>query len=345
MIRVAIIGTGSMAGHHAAQFSSIRGCRVVACCDIVPGRAAEFAASHGIPASYEDAEAMLTEEKIDAVSVVTSDNAHCESTLLALKHGIPVMCEKPLALNLADARRMERAARKKGLVTMVHFTYRNSYASQKAARVVASGKLGRILHVEGSYLQSWLKCDEWGHWSTTVSFLWRLSSRHGSLGCLGDIGVHLYDLASFVVGDIAELECRTVIYDKGVKKIGPYMFDANDAFFSTVRFKNGAVGTLHGSRWASGQLNSIRLRVYGESGGLDLDLDRDPERQLKVCIGQRAIDNREWKTVKCPRTPNMQQRFITSVRTGVQGQASFAEAVKVQAYLDWSMKAAETTKV
>jgi predicted dehydrogenase len=340
VIKLGIIGTGGMANTHADRFNAIRGCKLVACADIAPGKAAAFAERHGIPAAYDDGDAMLRETALDAVSVVTTDDAHCEVTLKSLAKGLHVMCEKPLAENRKDARKMAAMARRKGVITAVNFSYRNSPATQKAAQLVASGRLGRIIHVEGCYLQTWLTSAVWGDWHEDHNWLWRLSTRHGSQGCLGDIGVHLYDLASFVVGDIKQLACELKTFDKGKKKIGPYVLDANDSFTATVNFANGALGTLHSSRWATGHVNTVALRVFGDKGSLDLNLDRQ-EDPLRACIGARQVRNAEWRPVKCPAAPDMYQRFITAIRTGVQGQTSLDTGANVQRYLDASFESAE----
>lgn len=348
VVKLGIVGTGGMANGHAKAFADIAGCRVIACCDIVPGRAQAFAQTHGIPAAYEDLEAMLDGEKLDAVSVVTNDGAHCPAALAALRRKLHVMSEKPLADNLRDARRMTAAAARAGVITAVNFSYRNAAATQKAAEIAASGKLGRILHVEGSYLQSWLVAKHWGDWrSGGGGWLWRLSTRHGSAGCLGDIGVHLYDLASFVVGDIAEIDCRLATFDKGVKGVGEYVFDANDSFISTVHFRNGALGTLHSSRWAVGHVNTVALCAYGDRGSIDLNLDRPDEDKLRICSG-KDVDPGKWTPVACKPTPSMYERFIRAIRTGRQGQTSFAGAARVQAYLDASFrsdKAGQSIKI
>ena len=344
MIRLAIIGTGGMANSHAWSFNKIRGCRVVACCDIVPGRAEKFAAQYGIPSAYTSAEEMLAAESLDAVSIVTTDNVHAECALLAIKHGLHVLCEKPLADNLKDAKRMAEAARRKGVLTTVNFSYRNAPATQRAAQMAGNGDLGRIIHVEGRYLQSWLVSKAWGDWHVERAWLWRLSTRHGSMGCLGDIGVHLYDLASFVVGDISEVYCDLETFKKDAKRIGEYVFDANDSMAATVRFANGALGALHSSRWATGHMNTVALRVHGDQGALDLNLDRQEPERLLVCIGQKALDRGDWKPVKCPKTPTMYQRFITSIQKGEQGQAGFDVGGRVQAYLDASFKSAKARK-
>ena len=332
MIRLAIIGTGGMANAHAQSFTAIKDCKVVACCDIVPGRAKAFAEKNKIPAAYDNARAMLKKERLDGVSIVTTDQAHAPAALLVIEHGVHVMCEKPLADNLKDACRMRDASRRKKLLTAVNFSYRNNPATQKAAQLVASGKLGHIRHVEGSYLQSWLVGKSWGDWHKTEAFLWRLSTKHGSAGTLGDLGVHLYDLASFIVGDFDELACSLKTFDKGVKRIGPYVFDANDSVLTTVRFRNGAIGTLHTTRWATGHMNTVALRVYGDKGALDLNLDRPTPDTLRVCLG-KDVNTAQWWPVKCPPVPNMYQRFVAALKTRRQGQTSFEGGAKVQSYL------------
>ena len=337
MIRLAIIGTGGMASDHAGKFKSIKGCELAACCDIVPGRAKAFAEKHGIPKAYADAEEMLKKEHLDGISIVTIDKAHAPIALLAIKYGLCVMCEKPLADNLRDARRMAEAARARKLITAVNFSYRNSPATQMAAKIVATGKLGRIIHVEGSYLQGWLVGKHWGNWRKKEGMLWRLSMGHGSAGVLGDIGVHLYDFAGFIVGDIAALQCNLKTFNKGLKRIGPYVFDANDSMAAIVRFNNGALGTLHSSRWATGHANTVALRVYGDKGGLDINLDRPAPETLRICVG-KDVDTNIWWPVKCPPVPTMYQRFVDAIKSGKQGQTSFEGGARVQAYLDASLK-------
>ena len=145
----------------------------------------------------------------------------------------------------------------------------------------------------------------WGDWRDSPSLLWRLSTKHGSAGDLGDIGVHIYDLTSFLFGDISTIYCQLKTFDKGVagNRVGEYVFDANDNFASTVTFANGALGTIHSSRWAVGQANSLRARVYGTRARIEIDLDRSYD-EYKVCTGEDNIKAFKWETVKArPRRP------------------------------------------
>jgi len=343
-VRIAVIGVGNMGQGHVKMFQGIKGCRVTAVCDAQAGCAAEVAGRFHVPAAYTTMTELLDREDLDAVSVVTNDIAHRDPCLLAISRGLHVMCEKPLATTLADAGMMARAARKKKVLTAVNFSYRNAAGTQRAAELVREGKLGRIIHVEGSYLQSWLTSKAWGDWKTSPMFLWRLSTKHGSAGQLGDVGVHLYDLVSFVVGGIAELNCVLKTFDKGRKSIGEYVFDSNDSAVMNVRFQNGAVGTLHTSRWATGHINTVALRVYGDKGSLDLNLDRPVAEQLRVCFGEKNRNTAVWKPVKCPKVPNTYERFIEAIKSGKQGQAGFDVGARVQAYLEYSRISAQKHK-
>ncbi len=341
MIKLAIIGTGGMANAHASEFAKIEGCAIVACSDRVPGRAAQFAEKHNIPAAYDDNDEMLDTEELDGVSVVTNDDQHKPAVLQVIERGLHVMCEKPLSINVSDAQEMVAAAEAKGLLTAVNFSYRNSPATQKAAEMVAAGAVGRIIHVEGAYLQCWIPSKVWGDWHTSEAFLWRMSKRHGSLGVLGDVGVHLYDLVSFIAGDIEEVSCDLGNFEKDLNEMDDYVFDANESAVVNVRFTSGAIGSLHTSRWAVGHGNTVSCSVYGDKGAIDLNLDRPAPETLRACVGEN-VDKCIWENVPCQDTPNMYRRFVDAIREGTQGQTSFKGGAKVQAYLDASMKSAET---
>ncbi len=338
MIRLGIVGTGGMAHGHARAFSAMKGVSLSACCDIDEARVKAFARAFSIPRWYTSSEEMLGTEKLDAVSNVTVDAMHAPISLAAIGRGLHVMCEKPLATSLADARRMRDAAQRRGVVTQVNFSYRNSSGAQAAAALVRAGGIGRVIHVEASYLQSWLAQPAWGDWRTSESMTWRLSTRHGSAGVLGDIGCHIYDLAALIAGDIAEISCALETFDKGVpgNRIGPYVLDANDSFVSTVKLSGGGLGTVHATRWASGHMNSLRVRVYGDEGAVEVDLDHS-YGHYRVTRGKQAVRKAQWKDVSCRPTPDQYTRFISGIRTGTSDVSDFANGARVQAYLEASL--------
>ncbi len=203
-----------MANVHAERFKSISGCRVVAGCDVDLSRAKAFCQKHEIPKAYGSIDALIADNAFDAVSIVTPDAFHSPVSLACLKAGKHILCEKPLALDYAEAKKMLAAAKRAGVIHMVNFSYRDWPCIQAAATLVRRRALGEIRHVEASYLQAWLASKVWGDWRTTPAWLWRLSTGHGSKGVLGDVGVHILDYATYPVGPIRELSCRLKAFDK-----------------------------------------------------------------------------------------------------------------------------------
>lgn len=335
MLRIGIIGTGSMANAHAEAYAALKGVTLVACCDVEEERAKAFARKWGIPAAYTDYRKLLSEAKPDGVSIVTPDDSHASISIAALDRGIAVLCEKPMASTLTAARRMLEASRRSTVVRMVNYSKRNSAGLQAARAVIASGGIGAIRHVEASYLQGWLVRKEWGDWRTTPRFTWRLSKKHGSGGVLGDLGCHAYDMAAFLCGDIREIYARLEVFDKGVPggRVGEYDLDANDSFVSTVTFANGALGTIHCTRWAVSFLDRPFIRVHGERASIEVDLRRSWD-EYRIC----KPNQKEWKTVRARPSPSNYERFVHAVKTGKADESDFENAYKVQLYLELSQR-------
>jgi predicted dehydrogenase len=336
-VRLAIIGTGGMAHTHARNFQAIRGCTLVAAADIDRARVEKFCAEFQIPSAYTDAGNLLSESGCDAVTIVAPDAAHTPLALQALRAGKHVLCEKPLALNHRDALRMAAAAKRSGKVNMVNFSYRNWPALEAVAAVVRSGDIGEVRHVEASYLQCWLSSKVWGDWRTSPGWLWRLSSRHGSRGTLGDIGVHILDFATYPAGPVSSVFCKLKTFHKAPRdRIGPYALDANDSVVMAVEFANGAVGSIHTTRWAAGHANRLYLKISGTRGALEIDSDRSTT-SYRVCSG-RDLDKAKWRERNASAVPTIYSRFITAIRTGKAGQPDFARGAEIQKVLDACFK-------
>lgn len=332
-IRLAIIGTGGMAGNHARRFQAIKGVEIVAACDIDLQRAKAFCAQNGIAQAYGDVTALLRESDCEAVSVVTPDSSHAPISIECLRAGRHVLCEKPLALNHAEAKSMVAVARKAGTVAMVNFSYRSWSAIQAVHKLVARGDIGEVRHVEASYLQAWLAGKCWGDWRKSPHLLWRLSKAHGSGGVLGDVGVHILDFATFPVGPIKDVYCRLKAYPKAAgNRIGEFTLDANDSAVINVEFANGALGCIHTSRWVGGHANRLFLKIAGTKGTVEIDSDHTTTG-YRICCG-RGLDVNKWKSVEVKPTPDNYQRFVTAVRTGKTGEPDFARGAEVQKILD-----------
>jgi predicted dehydrogenase len=333
IVKLAIIGTGGMADHQAQNFKAIEGCKIVAVCDIDPKRAAYFAAQHEVAEHFTDTAEMLKKVEIDAVTVVTPDAFHAVVSLQCLKAGKHILCEKPLAVNYADAKKMTVAAKKAGVINMVNFTYRNMANIQEVATRVQRGDLGEIRHVEASYMQTWLSSTSWGDWREKPALLWRLSTAHGSKGVLGDIGVHIVDFATYPAGPLSKVNCKLKTFPKVAgNRIGEYKFDANDSAILNVEFKNGAIGIIHTTRWATGHTNQLTLKIFGTKGAIEIDGEISQD-SYRICVGPN-VDTAKWETVTAGPTPTNYQRFIRSILAGKQEQPDFARGAEVQKVLD-----------
>jgi len=334
MVKLLILGTGNMANTHATAFKAIPGVTLVAAVEIDPERRAAFGKEHGIANLFESLDAAIAWGQFDAAANVTPDAVHYATTMQLLAAGKHVFCEKPLATDYPHALEMAETAEAKGVINMVNFTYRNSPALQKARELVASGKIGKIHHVEASYLQSWLVGKQWGDWRTESRWLWRLSEQHGSKGVLGDIGVHIVDFASFGAdSDVATVESRLKTFHKADgDQIGEYRLDANDSAVMMAEFANGAIGTITATRFATGHANDLSLLLFGTEGALEVKTDGKAS-SLRICVGP-DIDTQTWRPVECPPVVTTYERFAKACATGVNGDPSFRRAAEIQRILD-----------
>lgn len=344
-MRLLVLGTGGMANAHATNFNSIAGVRIAGGVDIDPGRLAAFSAEHGVDRQFASLEEALAWGEFDAVANVTPDRAHHPTTMQAIAAGKHVFCEKPLATDAARAMEMTEAIERSGRVGMVNLTYRNSPAVQQGRDLVLSGAIGKVRHVEASHLQSWLVGNHWGDWHTETKFLWRLSTGHGSNGALGDIGIHIVDFASYGAGlDVAQVFGRLKTFDKAPgNRIGEYTLDANDSFTMNVDFTSGAIGTIQATRSAAGQMDQLRLRVYGETGSVEIVYDTG-NSTLRACLGD-DVHTATWRDLALTPVETNYQRFVSAVRSGQTLEPSFRRAATIQKVLDAAALSNQTGRI
>ena len=332
--RILVLGTGSIAHKHAEQFGLVPGCELVGAVDADTERARSYAALYGIPDTFEDLDSAIAWGKFDAAINATPDAVHAPTSLKLIAANKAVFCEKPLAVNEADAFAMTEAAEAADVVAMVNFTYRNAYAVQKARAMIDAGEIGAVRHIEASYLQSWLTAKHWGDWRTEERWLWRLSKAHGSNGVLGDIGVHLFDFVSFGTGlDVASLQARLKTFDKTEGgQIGAYTLDANDSVAVTAEMANGALASIHMTRFATGNLNDLNLAIYGDRGALKIWANHLDSR-LEACLGE-DMEHQQWRKLLSPTTPRNEARFIEALAAGRSGEPTFRRAADMQRLID-----------
>lgn len=334
MIRVLILGTGGMANAHVEAYAAMDGVQVVAGVDTNAENLALFRKKHDIPEGFANLDDALAWGAFDAVSNVTPDAVHHRTTMPLLAAGKHVLCEKPLATNQIDAAQMAAAAKDAGVINMVNLTYRNVPALMHAADMVSRGDIGAVRHFEAAYLQSWLTQAAWGDWRTQDQWLWRLSTAHGSMGVLGDVGVHILDYATFAAGsDAQRVSCRLKTFDKADgNRIGDYSLDANDSMTMQLQLQNGAIGVIHASRFASGHINDLSLRMFGTKGGLDIRFEKF-NSSLRACLGD-DLQTGTWIDVPTPEIQTNYQRFIEAIRNGSAEQPDFARGATLQRVLD-----------
>ncbi|QRM56461.1 Gfo/Idh/MocA family oxidoreductase [Sinorhizobium sp. BG8] len=337
-MRLLILGTGGMANNHAEHFAAIDGVELVGAVDVDPNRVKAFAQTHKIPNVFTSLEEAIAWGAFDAAANVTPDKAHHPTTLALLQANKHVLCEKPLAENYAKAAEMAHAAERSGLVNMVNLTYRNVAPLQKARELVLAGRIGKIRHVEASYLQSWLVSKAWGDWATESQWLWRLSTKHGSNGVLGDVGIHILDFVSYgAASDVSHIFARMKAFDKAPNnRIGEYDLDANDSFIMTVDFTDGALGVIHASRWATGHLNELRLRMHGEKGAIEV-IHSTEGSSLRACLDD-DVETATWVEIDAGTVPTNYQRFAAAVKAATPVEPGFRHAADLQKVLDLAME-------
>ena len=212
------------------------------------------------------------EDGIDAVSIVTPNNLHSDAAIAFLNAGIPVICDKPLAATSEQAAALARAARSSDVPFFLTHNYTGYPLIREARAMVARGDLGTIRVVQAEYAQGWLAKSIEAEGQKQAS--WRTDpAKSGAGGAIGDIGTHALNLVSFVMNQMptrlsADLQC-----------FGPGR-QLDDNAHILLHFDSGARGMIWSSQIAVGCENGLRLRIYGERGGLEWSQE-DPNR-MKV---------------------------------------------------------------
>ena len=197
---------------------------------------------------------------IDAVAIVTPNHLHYPAAKAFLEAGIHVICDEPLVHTVAEAEELAALVRQRDLVFVLTHNYSGYPMIRQARAMVASGMLGKIRVVQAEYAQDWLATDLEASGQKQAS--WRTDpARSGIAGCIGDIGTHAFHLAEFVTG----LTCTDLAADL-TAFVPNRRLDDNAHIM--MRFDGGARGMLWASQVSPGTTNGLRLRVFGEAGGL-----------------------------------------------------------------------------
>ena len=283
-VNVALIGYNFMGRAHSnayrqvAPFMSPRLVpRMKVLCGRNPRAVKEAAKRLGWEEAATDWREVVRRKDIDVVDVSTPGDSHATIAIAAARAGKAVFCEKPLANTVRDAEAMLAAVKKAGVVHMICHNYRRAPAVMLAKKMIDSGELGEIYHYRGTYLQDWILDPK-------LPLLWRFQKSRAGSGALGDISSHSIDLARFLVGEITELSAalKTFIRERPLldnpRKKGRVTVD--DASAAVVRFANGALGTIEGTRVAPGRKNYNRFEINGSKGSVAFNLERMNELEV-----------------------------------------------------------------
>ena len=204
---------------------------------------------------------MPTNKKIDFISIVTPNFVHFDPAMLALEKGFHVAIEKPITFSLEEAKKLKGKLEETGLTLLLTHTYTGYPMIKEARQLVKSGLFGEIRKIYVEYPQGWLSTFLEG--ANNKQAAWRTDpKRSGIAGAMGDIGTHAFNMAEYVTG----LKTTKVCADLNVVVDGR-MLDDDGAVL--LKFDNGASGVLMATQIAAGEENNIKIRVYGEKGGLE----------------------------------------------------------------------------
>ncbi len=205
--------------------------------------------------------AMPADKRIDFVTIVTPNFVHFDPAMMALDKGFNVVIEKPITFSLEEAKRLKAKLEETGLSLLLCHTYNGYPMVKQARRMLQQGVLGKIRKVYVEYPQGWLSTFLEKTGQTQAA--WRTDpKKSGKAGSMGDIGTHAFNLAEYVTG----LKVTSLCSNVNIVVEGRMLDDDGAAF---LKFDNGATGVLMSTKIAAGEENNVKIRVYGEKGGLE----------------------------------------------------------------------------
>jgi predicted dehydrogenase len=241
-----------------------------AACGIDTASLEAFALRYGWKSWDTSIDRIINRDDIDLIDICLPNHLHKSTVIAAAKARKHILCEKPMANNVDDARRMLEAVETAGVKHMMAFNYRRVPALALAKKMIAEGKLGRIFHFNAVYFQDWLV-------DPSFPYTWRHNKQLSGSGAHGDLNAHIIDLARFLTGEFESvcgaeqtfIKERTVIATGQKEKV-----TVDDATSFMAHFQNGALGSFTATRFATGRKNFQRIEIFGSEGSLSFNLER-----------------------------------------------------------------------
>ena len=302
-LRIGLIGGGFMGRTHTNAYKRVGDFfpelqhRVVlkAVCTRSPEKVKAFAEQWGYESFETDWKAIIARDDIDAVDICTPNNMHAEIAIAAAEAGKIILCEKPLARTLAEAKQMVEAIEKSGVANTVWYNYRRIPAVTLAKQIIDSGKLGRIFHYRANFLQDWtINADI----PQGGEALWRLDVDAAGSGVTGDLLAHCIDTAVWLNGGIKDVSAVTETFIKErvhqltgqVQKVG-----IDDACIFHCHFNNGSLGLFESTRYARGHKALYTFEINGEHASIRWDLHDLNKLEFFDHADESIV--RGWRTV------------------------------------------------
>jgi predicted dehydrogenase len=369
-LRVGMVGYAFMGAAHSQAWRTVNRAfdlPLSAQMSVVSGRdstkVAAAAGKLGWAEYTTDWHEIVSRDDIDLVDICTPGDTHAEIALAALAAGKHVLCEKPLANSVAEAREMAAAAAQaqtRGVRTMCGFNYRRVPAIALMRQFVAAGRIGTIRHVRAVYLQDWIV-------DPAFPLVWRLRRDVAGSGALGDIGAHIIDLTQYVAGQaITTVSALTETFvrerplpseSSGLAASGNGAavgeVTVDDAALFLARLSGGAVATYEATRFATGRKNGLRIELNGSLGSLAFDFERMNELEFYDAGLPSQEQGFSRILVTEPDHPYMSawwpaghpigyehtfthevRDLIADIAAGLDPTPSFADALQVQLVLD-----------
>lgn len=319
-------------------------------------RAEAAAQKLGFLRATTDLDAVLADPDVHVVDVATPNDSHHAIAMAALRAKKHVLCEKPLAMTLVQAKEMAALAKKQKVRVGLWHNYRRAPAVAQAAKMIARGDLGAIRQVRAVYLQDWLA-------DASVEASWRTSRKACGSGAHGDLNAHLVDLTRALTGLQFESVCgvqQTFTKQRPDGRGGMAKVDVDDAFLFLARFQGGAIGSYEATRVAPGRKNHNCLEISGEKGSIRWNLERMNE--LEVFLVDEPRDAQGFRTVICMDTVHPYAAnwwpdghivgyehtfvhhvadFVRALHDGSAFAPNFDDGVAVQAVLDAALQSAK----
>jgi predicted dehydrogenase len=324
----------------------------------------KFAGNWGWESTETDWQKLVDRKDIDAIDICSPNNTHFEIALAAAAKGKMVLCEKPLAMNVAEGQKMTDAVEKAGVPNMVWFNYRRVPAITLARQVIDDGRIGKIFHYRATYLQDWTISADVPLGGRT---LWRLDKEVAGSGVSGDLSSHNIDTAIWLNGSFASVCSMTETFIKerpvqdqpGKKK----KVEIDDVCTFLARFANGSNGTFEATRYARGRKNKNSFEINGERGSLYFDLE--DMHQLQYFSHEDPPYLQGWRTVLVTafEHPYMKKwwvpgcvigyehtfinalaDFIAGLEKGEPARPTFRDALETQRVCDAVLESARSQK-